>query len=55
MLTFKAEVFELVALGVGDVSGLLAVVLRGQLQLLLPVTGAATGGLGTSRTKDSAI
>ena len=51
ILTFQAEVLELVAFGVGDVSGLLAVVLRGQLQLLLPVTGAAAGGLGTGRTK----
>ena len=51
ILTFQAEVLELVAFGVGDVSGLLAVVLRGQLQLLLPVTGAAAGGLGTGRTE----
>ena len=44
-LTFEAEVLELVAFGVGDVGGLLAVVLGRQLQLLLPVAGAAAGRL----------
>ena len=54
LLTFEAEILELVSFGVRDVGGPLAGVLGRQLQLLLPVAGAAGlllllpgGGLGT--------
>ena len=40
-LTFEAVVLELVSFGVRDVGGPLAGVLGRQLQLLLPVAGAA--------------
>ena len=43
-LTFEAVVLELVSFGVRDVGGPLAVVLGRQLQLLLPVAGAAAAG-----------